>query len=79
MGNKLAATEWLEAPVTVGLREQGPPCMTKRIIEIECLCGAREPDTGQALPTRCWSCGKPTMGMFNGTRRVERPAEGELL
>ena len=50
-----------------------------RIIEIECLCGAREPDTGQTLPTKCWSCGKVTMGEWNGTQRVSRPEEGGLL
>ena len=51
----------------------------KRAMEIECLCGAREPDAGQALPCRCWSCGKPTMGEWNGDRRISRPAEGGLL
>jgi hypothetical protein len=50
----------------------------KRAI-LECLCSARADDTGQALPTKCWNCGKPTMGEWNGTRRVSRPAEGELL
>lgn len=51
----------------------------KRTAEIECLCGAREPDMGNALPTKCWNCGKPTMGEWNGHRRVSRPAEGGLI
>lgn len=51
----------------------------KRVLEVECLCGAREPDTGQALPTKCWSCGSAGMGEFKGSRRVIRPAEGALL
>lgn len=50
-----------------------------KITEISCLCGAREPDNGQALPTLCWGCGKPTMGEWNGTRRVSRPAEGGMI
>lgn len=36
----------------------------KRIIEIECLCGARETDAGQPRPCKCWSCGKDAMGEF---------------
>ena len=35
--------------------------------ELDCLCGAREPDTGQPVPIRCWNCGSNTMGQF--TRR----------
>ena len=47
--------------------------------EIECLCGARELDIGQALPTECFKCEKPTMGEWKGCRRVSRPAKGGLL
>lgn len=35
--------------------------MTK-IRELECLCGARERDEGQARPRKCWACGSNTMG-----------------
>lgn len=44
--------------------------MTK-IQELECLCGARERDTGQQRPRKCWSCGKREMGRFP---RIERQA-----
>lgn len=37
--------------------------MTK-IREIECLCGARERDEGQARPRLCWACGRNTVGEF---------------
>lgn len=35
--------------------------------ELECLCGARETDTGQERPRRCWRCdGERTMGRVFG-------------
>ncbi len=33
--------------------------MKPKIKEIACLCGARERDTGQERPRKCWGCGKP--------------------
>ena len=50
-----------------------------RVIELACLCGARVPDTGQALPAYCTECKRSTMGEWKGTRRVSRPEEGGLL
>ncbi|WP_363826004.1 hypothetical protein [Sphingobium sp. LMC3-1-1.1] len=39
--------------------------MKPKIIELACLCGARETDTGQPLPRQCWNCKKPDgMGEF---------------
>lgn len=41
-----------------------PAVQRKHMPELECLCGYRIPDTGQATPTLCKGCGKITMGAF---------------
>ena len=48
-----------------------PPLVdaVRKIIEIACLCGARETDEGQERPAKCWSGGKEDgMGLFDTGR-----------
>ena len=53
--------------------------MTKRIPELACPCGAREPDAGGAVPRDCWNCLNRTMTDTKNGQRVSRPEEGGLL
>lgn len=50
--------------------------------ELECLCGAREPDTGQPRPRPCWACGRRTMGYSapsaSMASRISRCNSGEI-